>query len=285
MTRIYAMVVVGIWALAGSGAAQEPEFDVTRLAEEVYLFRWRGHQSLVVVRDAGVVVVDPISPEAAAQLAEEIGRLAPGQPLRAIVYSHHHADHASGAMVLKQRLPGDAQIVAHAAAAPRIVEMARAELPPPDMTFTTKLTLHFGGRAIELHYLGKSHSDNMVVAYLPAERLAFAVDFVSNDRVGYRDLPDYYFPDFFTTLERLLELDFETIAFGHGPRGDRSSIERQVAYYRDLQEAVAGAVRQGWSEDEAAQRVTLPQYRTWGGYEDWFPLNVRAVYRWVAAPR
>lgn len=285
MPRVCAMLTVAIMALAGSAAAQAPEFEMTRLGDGVHLFRWRAHQSLVVLTDAGVVAVDPISPEAAAQLAEEIGRLAPGRPLRAIVYSHHHADHASGAMVLKQRLSGDAVIVAHGAAASRITEMASAELSPPDVTFTTKLTLHFGGRAIELHYLGRSHSDNMVVTYLPAERLAFAVDFVSNDRVGYRDLPDYYFPDFFTTLERLLELDFETIAFGHGPPGDRSSIERQLAYYRDLRAAVAGAVERGWSEDEAAQRVTLPQYRAWGGYEDWYPLNVRAMYRWVAASR
>ena len=285
MRTVCTMLTVALLTLAGLGVAQQPEFEATRLADGVHLFRWRGHQSLVVVGDDGVVTVDPISPEAAARFAVEIRRLAPGRPLKAIVYSHHHADHASGAAVLERDLEGDAVIVAHAAAAPRIAEMADPNLPPPDLTFSTQLTLHLGGRAIELHYLGRSHSDNMIVAYVPDARLAFAVDFVSNDRVGYRDLPDYYFPDFFTTLDRLLELDFTTIAFGHGPVGDRSSIERQVEYYRDLRQAVTAAVRRGWSEDEAAERVTLPVYADWGAYADWFPLNVRAIYRWMAAPR
>jgi cyclase len=285
MHSFYAAPVLALGLLIGTSEAQAPEFEATPLADGVHLFRWQSHQSLVVVTDDGVVAVDPISTVAAQRFAEEIRRLAPGKPLRAIVYSHHHADHASGADVLRKSFGGAIPIVAHANAAPRIAEAGDTDLPPPDLTFTSTLTLHFGGRIVELHYLGRSHSDNMVVTYLPEERLAFAVDFVSNDRMGYRDLPDYYFPDFFESLERLLELGFETIAFGHGPTGDRGSIERQVAYYRDLREAVANAIERGWSEEEAAERVKLAPYAEWGNYEEWFPLNVRAIYRWQAAAR
>lgn len=261
------------------------DYETTRIADGVYQFRYRAHHGFFVVTDDGVVAVDPISTEAARRYAAEIKRLAPGQVLRAIVYSHDHADHATGALVLRGAFPGRAPIVAHANAYPKIRSAGNADLPPPEVTFTDGLTLHFGGRTIELHYLGKSHSDNMVVTYLPAERIAFAVDFVSNDRVGYQTLPDYHFPEFFQALERLQAIPFQRIVFGHGPPGDRGSIERQIAYYRDLRNAVQAAVDQGWTEDEAVARVRLPAYAGWGQYEAWFPLNVRAIYRWLKGAR
>lgn len=263
--------------------AQQQPFETTRIAEGVYQFRWHGHNGFFVVTDAGVVAVDPISPEAAATYAAEIQRVAPGKPLRAIVYSHHHADHASGAGTLRQAFGGSAPIIAHANAHARIVAQPDPALLPPDLTFAERLTLHSGNRPIELRYLGRSHSDNMIVAYLPQEKIVFAVDFVSNDAVGYQDLPDYYFPDFFDTLRRLQEIDYTRIVFGHGPPGDRATVDRQIRYYDDLRSAVAAARERGASEEEAARSVRLPQYEQWRGYADWFPLNVRGIYRWLAA--
>ncbi len=265
--------------------AQTPEYEATRIAEGVYQFRYRSHNGFFVVAGDGVVAVDPISVEAASRYAEEIRRVAPGAKLHAVVYSHDHADHATGANVLRRELGPDAPIIAHVAAHAKIAAAANPDLPPPTLTFSDRLTLHFGGRAVELHYLGKSHSDNLIVVLLPAERIAFAVDFASHDRVGFRDLPDYHFPDFFDALARLEELPFERIVFGHGPPGDKESVVRQRRYYADLREAVEQAVRRGLSEDQAAAEVRLPQYESWGGYAEWFPLNVRAMYRWLASQR
>ena len=262
--------------------AQQPRFETTAIADGVYQFRWQGHNAFFVVTDAGVVAVDPISGEAAATYAAEIKRVAPGKPLRAIVYSHHHADHASGAAVLRRAFGGNAPIIAHANARARLVAQPDTALPPPDSTFTDRLTLSDGSRPIELRFLGRTHSDNMIVTYLPRQKIVFAVDFVSNDRVGYRDLPDSFFPDHFDTLRRLQALDFQRIVFGHGPAGDKAAVDRQVRYYDDLRAAVAAAIARGASEDEAARTVQLPQYQQWGSYAEWFPLNVRGVYRGLA---
>jgi len=75
------------------------------------------------------------------------------------------------------------------------------------------------------------------------------------------------------------------MVFGHGPAGDRASIDRQVSYYRDLRRAVAEAIDAGLSEDEAAARVRLPAYSSWDRYDAWFESNVRGVYRWMAGGR
>jgi glyoxylase-like metal-dependent hydrolase (beta-lactamase superfamily II) len=122
----------------------------------------------------------------------------------------------------------------------------------------------------------------MIVGLVPDVDVAFAVDFVNHDRMGYRDLSSFQFPGQFEAIERLLALDFQTIVFGHGPTGDRGSVERQLAYYRDLERAVRAAVAEGMTEDQAAERVRLPMYEDWGQYGDWFPMNVRGMYRWVS---
>ncbi len=278
------LTVVLLWlvTVSSDAGAQIPEFETTRLGEGIYQFRYQTHNNFFVVTSAGIIAFDPISTVAAERYAAEMKRVAPGQPLVAIVYSHDHADHATGANVLRAAFGDDPPVIAHQNAAAKISDAGDADLPPPDLTFTERMRLHFGGRTVELHYLGKSHSDNMLVALLPEERIAFAVDFVTNDGVGFRDLPDYHFPDFFDALHHLEELDFESIAFGHGPPGDRGTIGRQIQYYSELQSAVTEAYERGWSEDRAAAEIKLPAYRNWRGYDDWFELNVRAIYEWIA---
>lgn len=282
MQRLLSIAVLGLAGSVPAAMAQAPEMETTQVGDGVYQFRYRAHNNFFVVTSDGIIAFDPVSGEAAEQYASEMRRVAPGKPLIAIVYSHDHADHVTGANVLRASFGDDIPVIAHENAHAKLVESASPDLPPPNLVFSDLLTLHFGGRTVELRYLGKSHSDNMIIAYLPEDKIVFAVDFVTNDGVGYRSLPDYHFPDFFNALERLKELDFQTIAFGHGPPGDKATIERQIRYYSDLRNAVTRARENRWSEDQAAERIRLDDYREWRGYENWFELNVRAIYRWLA---
>jgi glyoxylase-like metal-dependent hydrolase (beta-lactamase superfamily II) len=275
-------LVLAVLVVPGSRASAQSDYETTRIAEGVYQYRWQAHNGFFVVTPEGVVAFDPISVDAATQYALEIQRVAPGVPLRAIVYSHSDADHATGARALMDGMGREVPIIAQRRAAPRVRAAGSPDLPEPTITFAETLVLG-GELPVELRYLGRSHSDNMVIGYVPDAGVAFAVDFIANDRMGYRDLPGWYFPEFFTTLSRVLELDFKTIVFGHGPPGDRASVQRQVAYYDDLRAAVAEAVAAGWSEDRAVAEIRLPQYADWDQYDAWFPMNVRAVYRWWTA--
>ncbi|MFQ5530809.1 MAG: MBL fold metallo-hydrolase [Gemmatimonadota bacterium] len=289
-TRTLDRVVAAALALtlvASPAASQEPAdappaFETTEVADGVYLFRHMFHNSLFVVTPDGVIAFDPQSPDAAEHYAAEIQRVAPGKTLLALVYSHDHADHISGGPTLFAAL-GEAPIIAHDNAYAKLVAAEDAARPIPDITLTEKAVLRMGGRTIELHYLGKAHSDNMLVAFLPDARLAFAVDFVSHDGVGYRTLGDWHYPELYGTMERLQQIPFETIVFGHGPAGDRSSIDRQLQYYRDLRDAVQASIDAGASKEEAIEQVDLEQYHDWRAYGEWFSMNVDKMYDWLSA--
>lgn len=262
------------------------DFETTEVADGVYQFRWNQHNGVFVASGSRVLVFDPINPEAAETFAAEIRRVVPDARLAGIVYSHEHADHATGGATLMEELgASDVPIYAHRRAVAPIRERGHPDQPLPTVTFAERMRFPLGERTVELRYLGPSHTDNIAVAFLPDVRVAFAVDFVSNDRVGYRDLPGWRFPEFFDALAGLLHLPFDTIVFGHGPPGDRATVHRQIAYYDDLRAAVRRAVDEGLSEDEAARTVELPAYRDWQGYEEWFELNVRGMYRWLADAR
>jgi glyoxylase-like metal-dependent hydrolase (beta-lactamase superfamily II) len=266
--------------------AQPAQYETTRIADGVYRFRWQSHNGLFIVAPRGVIAVDPISMQAAATFASEIKRVAPGVPLAAIVYSHSDADHATGAPALmagmdQQNVP----IIAHENAVAPIQRAASADLPPPTITFAARLVLEHLGRRVELHYFGPSHTDNLIIPFVPDAGIAFAVDFVSHDRVGFQQLPGYHFPGYFDVVNGLLNLPFTTVVFGHGPDGDRASIQRQYAFYDDLRAAVRRAIGQGLTEEQAAAQIRLDAYARWGQYEAWFPMNVRGMYRALAASR
>ena len=279
---VWILVTVALCLSGGQSLDAQAGYETTRIAEGVYQFRWQAHNGFFVVTPTGVLAVDPISMEAAAQYAEEIKKVAPSAPLRAIVYSHEDADHATGAPALMSAMGVSVPIIAQRNAVPNLARAASPDLPVPTVTYQEFMSLTVGDRVIELHYLGANHSDNSTVVYVPDVKVAFAVDFVSNDRVGFQDFPGWRFPDVFASVPRLLDLDFEVIVFGHGPAGDRDTIHRQIRYYDALKAEVRRAVEVGWSEDRAAAEVRLPEYGDWSQYDSWFPLNVRGVYRWMS---
>ncbi len=263
----------------GSVAVQERgvDFETTRIADGVYMFRYESHNAMFVVSGEGVIAFDPISVEAARIYRSEIERIT-SQPIQAIVYSHHHADHITGAAELAEGVP----IIAHARALQHLQEERPADVVLPTVAFADSLILRTGAKRIRLLHLGRNHSDNSIVMHLPDQELIFAVDFVSRDRVGYRDLPGFYFPDLWESLERLQQLEYGTAIFGHGQPGTKADVYEQIAYWTDLRRTIESMIRAGLSEDETVEAIELPAYSDWGGYPDWFKMNARSVYRYYA---
>jgi len=279
----FLMLTVGCLLVQGQGVfAQQsrPDDEITKLAEDIYLFRHHFHQSIFITTPKGVIVTDPISSDAAIWLKAKIKTLT-DQPVRYVIYSHHHDDHITGGSVFADQ----ARFVSHAAAREKILHAADPTTPVPDLTFTDRMGIDLGGKHIDLIYTGKNHSDNSLVVLLPQNKLLFAVDFIPVETVAYRTMQSDYPDDWIESLKRVEQLDFETLVPGHGNIGKKEHVRQFRGYLEDLRAAVEEQVRKGATVEEAKKAVRLPKYEQWQRYADWFPENVEGMYRYLSQQR
>lgn len=235
-----------------------------------------------IVSSEGVVAFDPLSDSAARVYASIIKKHAPDKRLVAIIYSHLHSDHIAGARVLRHIFGKDIPIIAHQ----RVLRFFELRKTPfidlPTETVTNKGGVYeFGDRTIELHYVGDAHTSSILVPVIPELRMAYVCDFANNDVVGWTDLPGINIDEMIDMQRRTAELDVDTVTFCHGPPGNLSAVSRQLEYFDTVLAEAAKALRNGLTEDEAANSIDLPQYKHFANYNDWFKGNVRAMYRWV----
>jgi glyoxylase-like metal-dependent hydrolase (beta-lactamase superfamily II) len=266
-----------------------PSDELIELAENVYAFASGNYVSLIVVTDEGVITTDPSSQfdtDRANRLEAAIAGLT-DQPVRYLVYSHDHADHATGGAVFADT----ATFVSQSNAVEKIAALGDPNTPVPTLSFDSRLTIGLGGTTVELIYTGRNHSDNSLVVYLPAERVLYAVDFIPVDSLPFQNLPDFYPEEWIASLTWIDEnLDFDTLVIGHPPvTGTKADVAEMRGYAQDLIAAVTDARAQGLADNSPEMidfvRAALePAYGTWANFEEWLPLNIEGLIRiWAAA--
>jgi glyoxylase-like metal-dependent hydrolase (beta-lactamase superfamily II) len=264
--------------------AQPPMFATTKVegTDNVYIFRYQGHQSMFVVTPAGVIVTDPISygrPQAAKAYLDEVRKITKA-PIKYLIYSHHHYDHIAGGQVFKE---AGATIISHRRAKEHLAEHRMPDVLMPDQVIDGKRTIKLGGTTLDLVYTGRNHSDSSIVMVLPKEKILFAVDFNSLGAVPSRlAINDSYPVEWEASLKRTLALGWERMITGHpGPGGKqigtRKDMEEQIAFMTDLSAEVKKASDAGKCFDPATKDVRLPKYGTLAGYEQ----NIEwVIHRW-----
>ena len=175
------LAAVGVGVVAHAQQTAAPPFATTKVdgTDNVYVFRYGNHQSMFVVTSAGVIATDPIGygrPQAVVTYVDEIKKVAGGQPIKYVIYSHHHYDHIAGGKPFKD---AGATFVAHKRAQERLMQVKDPHTVLADETMDTSRTITLGDTTLELTYLGLNHSDSSIVMRLPKQKVLFAVDFVS----------------------------------------------------------------------------------------------------------
>ncbi|MDX1401286.1 MAG: MBL fold metallo-hydrolase [Kiloniellales bacterium] len=262
-----------------ASAQSEAKREITNIAGDLYRFQNNFHYSVFLVTPAGVIVTDPINAEAAQWLEAEIEKRF-ALPLKYLILSHDHADHSAGGEVFADT----ALVVAHEQAKDTIIGEKRPTAVP-DITFSDRMTIELGGKKVELIYPGRSHSDNLIFMKFPEERVLFAVDIVTVERLPYMNLSDAYFPDWIDALRKMEAIDFDILAPGHGKLGDKSDVAAHRQYLQELYDAVLAAARAGQSLEEMQQSIRLEAYKDWGQYEKWLPLNIEGLYKQISLHR
>jgi glyoxylase-like metal-dependent hydrolase (beta-lactamase superfamily II) len=74
---------------------------IERVTDDIFRAGNGNWWSLFAVTKAGIILVDPISPDFAQWLKDQLAQRYPGVPVRYVIYSHSHWDHVEGAAVFK----------------------------------------------------------------------------------------------------------------------------------------------------------------------------------------
>jgi glyoxylase-like metal-dependent hydrolase (beta-lactamase superfamily II) len=256
-----------------------PLFATTKVegTDNVYIFRYQGHQAMFIVTPAGVIATDPIGryrPQAVTAYIDEIKKIT-SAPIRYVVYSHHHYDHIAGGKPFKD---AGATFVAHKRAKERLAELNFADITPVDEAVDKQRSIELGGTTLELIDVGRNHSDTTLLMRLPRERLIFAVDFLPINSVNWRNMPDSWPIEWEDGIKKVLALEWDRMIPGHpgpgGRLGTRDDVSNLLAYMQDLREEVKKAADAGKCIDTAMREVKLPKYAALTNYENWLPMNV-----------
>ena len=152
---------------------------------------------------------------------------------------------------------------------------------PPNVTFTDVMTLHKGGREVQVLFLGRGPTGGDTMIYLPAERIVFTGDFFEG-RPGagvLSYLGDAFIDEWPASLERLKALDFDVIVPGHGaPLKERQQITDFQNYLRDFWRQARALRLQGATAEQAAQKMDMSKFAAQYGFKSPRP-DPRAVLR------
>src|SRR3954465_15303929 len=219
-----------------------------------------GANSPVIVTDDETLVHDSeITPAAARALVADL-KAVTDKPVRYVIDSHYHYDHAFGNQVfgpevqvighentrtrllgntmeqytyltsimpvparveaLRKRIADEKDPAAKAALERQVanslayLEQVKENRPtPPNVTLDRKMTLFRGGRGGQILFFGRGHTDTDIVVYLPKEKIVCTGDLMESV-ISY--MGDAYAGEWPATLDRLMELDFDTVMPGHG---------------------------------------------------------------------
>src|SRR5438128_356731 len=136
---LLAAVAASAFTIPAAAQAQRPQIETKKVdgTEGVYSFRKGGHQSMFVATKDGVIATDPIAygrPTGGQQYVDEIKKVT-DKPIKYLIYSHHHFDHAAGGKAFKD---AGARIVAHKNVKPHLVQTKDPHTVMPDEFFDGK---------------------------------------------------------------------------------------------------------------------------------------------------
>jgi glyoxylase-like metal-dependent hydrolase (beta-lactamase superfamily II) len=216
---------------------------VDSVAPGVWYLAGQTHHSVVIeMRDHLLLVEAPQSDDRTLAVIRKARELRPAKPLRAVINTHHHFDHAGG---IRAAISEGLTVIAHSSTVPfyqnlakrqhSIVRDALARSPKPARieSVTTKRVLTSGGRKVEIHHIeGSQHAGSLLMVYLPVEKLLIEADVYSPPALNATTSPPAPFAaNLVQNIDRL-GLNVERIVPIHGrvvPVSDLRAAAKPVA--------------------------------------------------------
>jgi glyoxylase-like metal-dependent hydrolase (beta-lactamase superfamily II) len=221
-----------------------------------------GGNVAVSVGGDGILLVDTMTKGIAPKLRAELSRLSPA-PVRLVVNTHFHGDHAGGNLVLGS----SAVIVAHEAVRKRLQALHMPNEGLPKVTYRDELTLHFNGEDIRLLHCADAHTDGDTIVVFPQSKVVHFGDLYFNGMFPavYREGGGNW-RGLIACLDRVLpELPEDlTVIAGHGALSNMRELHAYLDMLNETTAIVEEHLRRGETAQQMIQAKVLAKYDALG---------------------
>ncbi len=300
------------------GATAGPVREIIHITGDLYEARDPAHNTVFLVTPDGVILGDPMGVESAQWIKQQIAERFDAS-VEYVIYSHHHPEHATGGNVfadtatfvahentiaaLDAPFPsnagqmdrnGNGRIERAEATDPGYPgnfdnydrngddaitgEEINADTPIPDVVYSTQMSITLGGSRVDLIHPGPGHTEDMTVLLFPEERTIFGADIYHVRRFGV-SLNGYPVDAYEAAINKLQELDFDTVVAGHGNIiGEKADLPLFLGFLQALDAGVTQGIAEGRTLEELLESLSFPDYEHWLRYEDRRTTLIREVY-------
>jgi glyoxylase-like metal-dependent hydrolase (beta-lactamase superfamily II) len=279
------LLFLGGVAVFGQQAPPNPRDALRQIIPGHYTYSSGTYNSGIIVTSDGVVVLDALNTEAVAQAERAAIANAIRQPIRVLVSSTFHNNYSKGNLAY-----ADVWKIGHENYRTDLLELMQREKVSaaeqkarlPNQTFRDRVTLHLGGKEIQVVYVGRAHTRGDSIIFVPQDRIAYLSELYFADQFLF--INDGYGLDWLRALDAVEALGAEIFVPGHGPippdpRETRQGLRRFRQMLVDVRDAVQQEIARSATEDQAVARIRWPQYEKMQSYEAQRETAVRRLYQ------
>ena len=271
---------------AGQAAAEPtPVGTLRQIIPGHYVYSSTTYNSGIIVTSEGVVVLDALNSEAVARAQRAAMASTIRQPVRILVSSTFHNNYSKGNVAYANVLK-----IGHEHYRTDLLDLMQREKVPaeeqqarrPNQTYRDRMTLHLGGKEIQILYVGRAHTRGDSIIFVPQDRIAYLSELYFADQFLF--INDGYGLDWLRALDAVDALGADIVVPGHGPipsdpRETRQGLRRFRQMLIDVRDAVQKEIARGATEDQAVAAIRWPQYEKLQGYDAQRETAVRRLYQ------
>jgi cyclase len=269
--------LAGAWVVYAQNAKPPGPLRIAQVKPGLHMISGEGGNVAVLATDEGVVLVDDMFDRNHADILAQVKSVT-DKPLRYVINTHQHDDHAGGDMKM---LP-IAEVIAHKNVRANLAHIKQpyyedtpgTPIGLPRVTFTDEMSVFLGGKETRAKYFGRGHTSGDAVIYFPELKTIHTGDLFLGTRgsglgargsglaatpartrpPGVNIYVDYAqggsFLDWTKTLDGALSLDFDTVIPGHGSVSTKDDVARFRADLETMRNRLAGMIKQGTSKSD-----------------------------------
>jgi glyoxylase-like metal-dependent hydrolase (beta-lactamase superfamily II) len=225
------------------------QLEKTQLVPNVTVVSGGGGNSGIIVGEKAVLVVDTKTVKNSEGLYTIVKEIAGTKPI-IVVNTHYHQDHVGGNHFYK-----GSKI--YTGSYPKDFLQANIDTANWPTNFVSdSLLIDLGDENVLLYQVGRAHTTNDLVVYLPKHRILFSGDLIFNKiNPVVMEKSGANISQWIAVLDRLLDnWSSGTVVPGHGPVGDKAIVAAMHDYFTDMTAAAM---------DTSKQNSVVEKYQDW----------------------